>query len=69
MQFVNITCVILRKIDVEAYFDNLNEQNSHIKFTCEPGVDGQIVFLDINVTRRENRLLNVNVILSFLLGL
>ena len=44
MQFVNITCLILRKTDIEAFFDNLNEQNSHIKFTYEPGVDGQMVF-------------------------
>ena len=34
--FVDDTSVILRKTDTEAFFEYINSQNPHIKFTCEP---------------------------------
>ena len=37
-RFVDDTCVILRKTDTEAFFEYINSQNPHIKFTCEPEV-------------------------------
>ena len=52
-------CVILRKTDTEAFFDYINSQNPHIKFTCEPDVDGQLAFLDNKITRKESGSLDV----------
>ena len=60
-RFVDDTCVILRKTDTEAFFEYINSQNPHIKFTCEPEVNGQLAFLDTKITRKESGSLDVTI--------
>ena len=60
-RFVDDTCVILRKTDTGAFSDYINSQNPHIKFTCEPEVDGQLIFLDSKITRKESGSLDVTI--------
>ena len=60
-RFVDDTCVILRKTDTETLFEYINSQNPHIKFACEPEVNGQLAFLDTKITRKESGLLDVTI--------
>ena len=47
--------------DTEAFFEYINSQNPHIKFTCEPEVNGQLAFLDTKITRKESGSLDVTI--------
>ena len=60
-RYVDDTCVILHKTDADAFFDYINSQNPHIKFTCEPKVNGQLAFLDTKITRKEGGSLDVTI--------
>ncbi len=42
------------KEDVDNFFDHVNAQDPHIKFTCENEVDHQLPFLDRKITRKDN---------------
>ena len=61
LRFVYDTFVIVRKAQAEAFFDFINSQNPHIKFTCEPEVDNQLAFLDTKITRKDNGTLSITI--------
>ena len=53
IRYVDGTCVIHRKNETKAFFDYINSQNPHIKFTCESEMDGHLAFLDTKIMRKE----------------
>ena len=44
-----------------SFFECINSQNPHIKFICEPEVNGQLAFLDTKITRKESGSLDVTI--------
>ena len=61
LRYVDDTFVILRKTDTDAFFNHINSQNPHIKFTSEPEVDNHLAFLDTKITRKEGGSLDVTI--------
>ena len=59
MRFVDDTFVIIRKADADNFFEFINTQNPHIKFTCEPEVEGHLAFLDTKISRKEDGTIDI----------
>ncbi|XP_072044617.1 uncharacterized protein [Amphiura filiformis] len=61
LRYVDDTFVILRKAETESFFQFINDQNPHIRFTCEPEANRHLAFLDTKITRKESGSLDVTI--------
>ena len=52
-RYVDDTCCIMEKDEVEPLLDHLNSIHPTIKFTMELERDGSLPFIDTKLTRRE----------------
>ena len=55
-RYVDDTCCIMEKDEVEPLLNHLNSVRTTIKFTMELEKDGSLAFLDTKLTRREGAL-------------
>ena len=60
-RYVDDTCCIMEKDEVEPLLNHLNSVRTTIKFTMELERDGSLPFLDTKLTRREGGALDVTV--------
>ena len=60
-RYVDDTCCIMKKDEVEPLLNHLNGVRPTIKFTMELEKDGTLPFLDTKLTRREGGTLDVTV--------
>ena len=60
-QYVDDTCSILRKCDVDELLNHLNSIRLTAKFTMELEEEGSLPFLDTRVTRLANGKLDITV--------
>ena len=60
-RYVDETCCIMEKDEVEPLLDHLNSVRPTIKFTMELERDGSLLFLDTKLTRSEGGALDVTV--------
>ncbi|XP_072020645.1 uncharacterized protein [Amphiura filiformis] len=61
LRYVDDTYVIIRETDVKIFTEHINSQNSHIKFTSEPEVDGFLAFLDTKVLRNADGSVSISI--------
>ena len=61
LRFVDDTFVIIPKSGVNEFFEHINSQNAHIKFTSEQEEDGHLAFLDTCISRNPDGSLDISI--------
>ena len=61
LRYVDDTSVIIPKSGVDEFFEYINSQNAHIKFTSEQEEDGHLNFLDTCISRNPDDSLDISI--------
>ena len=61
LRFVDDTFVIIPKSGVDEFFEHINSQNPHIKFTSGQEESGRLAFLDTCISRNSDSSLDISI--------